>query len=299
MTGASLAFLCEEAAKSIRRNGLMSVAALSTVAIALAVFGGSLFGLYRLHQFVAAQPEQFVIAAFLKVGVAHEKVEEVASRARGVPGVADVAVVTKDAAFAELCEQDRKRGVEIVAALDGANPLPDRLDVRVTHPNRSRAVAAILRDTKRFPEVDSVKDERELLDRLMATSRLIRNIGGGIALLLFLATGVVIQNTLRLTVLARQREIAIMRLVGATPAFIRLPLVLEGVFYGVTGALVAACTVQLVVAQTSRYVGRFETPLAQGMPAPPGPWLVLGLLMLAGLALGVVASILSIRRFLR
>jgi len=277
----------------------MSLAALSTVTIALAVFGGSLFGLYRLHQFVAAQPTQFQIAVFLSVELPRSGVAEIERQVRGIPGVSDVSLVTKEAALAELCEQDRQRGTQVVAALAGANPLPDRLDVHVTAPERSPEVATALKDRRRFPGIECVRDERDVLETLLATSRLVRNVGGTVAILLFLATGVVIQNTLRLTVLARKNEIAVMRLVGAAPSFIRMPLILEGVFYGVAGGIIAAAVVQFAASQSSRYIGKFQTPIAQGLPPAPGVGTVFALLAASGLALGIVTSVLSVRRFLK
>jgi len=90
-----------------------------------------------------------------------------------------------------------------------------------------------------------------------------------------------------------------MRLVGATPAFIRFPLILEGLFYGLVGAGVAGCLVLFVASQSSRYVGRFQTPLAEAIPAAPDPLLVLTALTITGAGLGLITSALAIRRFLR
>src|SRR5439155_26138349 len=80
-------FLIEEAGKNIRRNGLMSLAALTTVTISMAVLGGSLFALYRLHQWVEAQPRQFETAVFLHRQVTREKALDVQKRIESIPGV--------------------------------------------------------------------------------------------------------------------------------------------------------------------------------------------------------------------
>jgi cell division transport system permease protein len=299
MSLSSLFFLIEEAAKSVRRNGIRSFAALSAVTIALSVLGGSLFGIFRLHQFVAAQPERIEIAVFLRTNVSRETAEEVERRIANLPGVAGTSLVPKEEALARLMEQDRRQGTQIAKALGGANPLPDRIDVRTSSPERSREVAAALRNAHRFPEIECVRDEGELLNNLLATSRLVRTVGALIAVLLFFATAVLIQNTLRLTVVAREGEIRTMRLVGASPAFIRLPIVFEGIFYGVAGALLAGVIVLLVVSQASRFVGRFQAPLAAGVPAAPGPYAVLGVLLATGFVLGIVTSAFAIRRYLR
>lgn len=288
-----------EAARDIRRNGLMSVAALTTSAISLTVLGGALFTLYRLHQFADAQPRRFEISVFLRPEVRRSAVNDVRARILALPAVDRVTLFTKEQAYAELQQSDRESSTAIVAALGGANPLPDRLDVRLRDPSATGRVAGLLQDRKRFPEVDRVRTARDALQIFLGVQRLVRNVGGGLAALLFIGTAFVIQNTIRLTVLARRREIRIMQLVGATPGFIRMPLVLEGMFYGVAGALLAGGAVLFVVAQVSSYGRRIVSPLAQSMPPAVGPWTVLAVLAAIGAILGCLGSVLSIRRFLK
>ncbi len=298
MSISSLFFLFEEAGRNIRRNGLMSVAALTTVTIAMAVFGGSLYGIYRLHQFVQAQPGKFEIAVFLRTDAPRDDAVALQQDLRKLPGVASVDLYPREQALSAMMAEDAQRGSGIAAAVE-ENPFPDRLDVRLDDPKQTRTFADRLRDQTAYPKIDAVRDDRETLDKLIATSKLIRNIGGALAVMLFVATAFVIQNTVRLTVYARRREIRIMQLVGATPGFIKLPLVLEAVFYGAIGGLVASGMVLFVVSQVSTYVGRFETPLAQGMPAAIGPRLVLGTLVGVGSAIGGGSGLVAVRRFLR
>lgn len=298
----SLTFLIEEAGKNIRRNGLMSLAALTTVTVAMTILGGALFALYRLHQSVESLPQQFEICVFVQPKLPREKTLEVQQRLRALPGIAHVGLVTKEQAWAEMQQQDRERGENITAALEGENPLPDRLDVRLADARRTAQIVERLRDPTQFPEVHNVRDDRKTLNQVLALSRLVRNIGGAAAVLLLLATAFVIQNTIRLTVFARRRDIRIMQLVGATPGFIRLPLVLEGLFYGVVGAAVAGGIVLFAAGQISAFLAKSETPLLALMqPAsdPLGPSAMVGLLIALGALVGWTGSALSIRRFLK
>ncbi|MGC8666684.1 MAG: permease-like cell division protein FtsX [Chthonomonadales bacterium] len=299
MSLSSISFLMGEAARDIRRNGLMSVAALTTSAISLTVLGGALFTLYRLHQFADAQPRRFEISVFLRPEVPRAAVKEIRRRIQSLPPVERVTLFTKEQAYTELQQADRESSTAIVAALGGANPLPDRLDVRLRDPSATGMIAAVLQDRARFPEVDRVRTARDALQVFLGVQRIVRNVGGGLAALLFIGTAFVIQNTIRLTVIARRREIRIMQLVGATPGFIRMPLVLEGMFYGVFGALVAGGVVLFVVAQVSSYGRRIVSPLAHTMPPAVGPWTVMAVLVAIGALLGSLGSALSIRRFLK
>src|SRR5262249_48214934 len=124
-------------------------------------------------------------------------------------------------------------------------------------------------------------------------------IGFAAASLLFLGTAFVIQNALRLTVIARRREIRVMQLVGATPGFIRFPMVLEGIFYGAVGSLIASGLVLFVANQISTYSERIVSPLASMMPRAAGPSIVILLMVGAGAVIGWSGSLLSVRRFLK
>jgi cell division transport system permease protein len=295
----SLSFLIEEAAKNVKRNGLMSLAALSTVAISMAVLGGALFTLFRLHQFAEAQPRQFEMQVFLKEDSSRDDVMDVKRRIQRLPGVTHVTLFSKEQALAEMQQRDREGGTEISAALDNANPLPDRLDVRLEDPRDTRMISAAVKDAEHFPEVHRVQDAQSTLDMIFSLQIVVRNVGLAAAALLFLATSFVIQNTIRLTVFARRREIRVMQLVGATPGFIRMPLVLEGVFYGITGALIATAVVVFVIIQVSNYAGKFVSPLAQNMPPPVGFGFVVAVQVTLGAIIGLIGSLLSIRRFLK
>ncbi len=295
MSLSSISFVFDEAAKNVRRNGLMSLAALTTVAISMAVLGGALFTLYRLHQFAEAQPRQFEVQVYLRTAVRGRETLKVKRRIQELPGVASITLFPAEKALAELEQRDKETGGGLTDALEGANPLPDRLDLHMTDPKLTARVTAQLSDKKRFPQVDTVRDARDTLEMLFSLQRVVRNVGAIAALLLFLATAFVIQNTIRLTVFARRREIRIMQLVGATPSFIRMPMMLEGIFYGVAGSLLASGVVVFVVYQVSKYAGRYVSPLTQNMPAPVGYDVIVGVLVFLGALIGWMGSVLSIR----
>lgn len=294
----TLAYLIGEAGRNIRRNGMMSVAALSTVAITMAVFGGATFSLYRLKQFADTLPRQFEIAVFLNVDRSRADALDLQRRILAMRGVRSATLFTREQAWADLQHDDAVRQTTLAVDV-GVNPLPDRLDVRVSEPTATVRIAGALRDARLFPEVHRVRDDRETLEQVLAAARLVRNVGGVVAILLFIASAVVIQNTIRLTVFARRREIRIMQLVGATAAFIRLPLMIEGVAYGSLGALLAGAVVLFVTAQIAQYTHRFQTALAASVPPSLSPAAMLAVLVATGAAVGLLGSVLSIRRFLK
>jgi cell division transport system permease protein len=295
----TLIFQIEEAAKNIKRNGLMSLAALSTVMLAMAVLGSALYALYRLHQFAEVQPKQMEMEVFLGVGAERSRAVEIRDKIAAMPEVEYARVFSREEAWRALGPTVAPNGQALGDALAGENPLPDRIDVKLKDPEDTEPIAKMLRNRKQFPDIHTVLDAREDLEKLLSFNRMVTNIGTVAAIVLFLATSLVIQNTIRLTVFARRKEIRIMQLVGATSGFIRMPMILEGVFYGVLGAAAAAGLVLLLANQISAYTGSFVSPLTQNLPPVIAPALFLGVLTAAGLVVGWMGSMLSLRRFLR
>ena len=128
---------------------------------------------------------------------------------------------------------------------------------------------------------------------------MIKLIGGGAAIGLLIATISIVQNTIRLTVFARRREIKIMQLVGATSAFIRFPMLLEGILYGFFGGFLASVIVLLCGRQVSAFIAQVKSPLFTDLPTNIGPAQVLYLLTLMGAVIGFFGSWMSLRRFLK
>jgi cell division transport system permease protein len=291
----SLLFLIQEAWHNIRRNGLMTFAALGTVTVALTVLGATLWTAFRLSEFTRQQPQKFnQIAVFLSPDAEREDAEKLESRIRVVPEVARVHLVTKEEAWLNL---QRDESV-LTDALDG-NPLPDKLEVDVRDATQVSATARLLRNTALFPEADKVIDSGDAVKTLLGISRLVKVIGGGAAIGLFVATLFIVHNTIRLTVFARRREIRIMQLVGATPAFNRLPLLLEGLFHGVVGGALAAGILLACGREVSRFVSGLRSPLIGEIPAYFAPAQIAGLVVLMGAFIGLLGSLLAIRRFLK
>jgi cell division transport system permease protein len=236
---------------------------------------------------------------FLQVGAEREKTETTRDKISALPEVKSARIYTREEAWKALGNTVASNGEGIDEVLSGENPLPDRIDVKLKDPNDTGMIASWLRNSKEFPDIHKVLDAREDLEKLLRFNRMVTNIGGVAALALFLATSLVIQNTIRLTVFARRKEIRIMQLVGATSWFIRMPMVLEGIFYGVLGAAAAAALVLIGANRISAYTGSLISPLTQGLPPSIAPLVFLEILTLAGLIVGWLGSALSLRRFLK
>ncbi len=291
----SVGFLLHEGWLNIRRHLWMSLAALATVAVTLMVLGGTTWTAYRIHEIVAQEPEQFnVIDVFMKPATTREETLAVQTALKGNPMVRAVTLTTKEQAWAKLGSSDPT----LTTALQD-NPLMDRLQVQARSSDKVSQLAHWLKTQKQFPQIMQVNDADYEVGVLMGFAAIVRNIGLAVAFALAAATLLIVYNTIRLTVYSRRRELQIMKLVGATPWFIRCPLIFEGLFHGICGSLIASIALIIAAAQVSRFTQTLHSPLIAHASAAIGPLQVFIFLGLTGALVGLTGSILAIHRFVR
>lgn len=281
-----------DAFAGLRRNGFMTAAATTTIAIALTVAGSGYLLSANLANVSKILETQVEVVGFLRRDLSGEQRRRILAEVQAIPAVQQVAIVTRAQALRRL--QRTFRSMASINSLLSSNPLPDSVEVRVAD---AREVRAVARAVRRVNGVEEVAYGGPVVDRLVALTRAVRFSGVMLAAMLAAAALVIIVNTIRLTIMARRQEIEIMTLVGATRAFIRGPFIVEGALQGVGAALLASA---LLVAG---YAG-LASKVASSLPFVPvlGPASVLpltvALVWLLGIAVGVGGSILGLRRYL-
>ncbi len=281
-----------DAAAGFRRNGSMSVAAVTTVMVALLVVGAAVLIGVNLARIASAVEAQVEVVAFLQEGLGREATARVRAAVAALPGVASVTFVTRDEALRRL--QDHLGDGGAFDDLVSTNPLPDSLEVQVLDPATAPTVA---RSVAREAGVTEVTYGGEVVDRVVALSRGVRVMAGLLTAFLVGVALIVVVNTIRLTVIARRQEIEIMQLVGATRWFIRWPFLIEGLLQGAAAAGAAIFVLTLVYA-----VG--ATRLTASLPFLPvvamhdalGP--LTSIVLIGGTGVGMLGSVIAIRRFL-
>ena len=285
--------LTVEAFASVRDNGLLSVAAVSTVAVSLLVLAIISLLALNLQHFAAVIDAKVQVVAYLNPGPHTQPEAEIVQEVRALPGVTRAVLVTKTQALRQL-QAEMGLPQPLVTDVLHHNPLPDALDIYVAHPSLVAALAARLHG---LPGVQTVNDQQQVVVRIISFTRAIRILGLFLVGALALATLVVVGNTVRVAVYARRDQIAVMKLVGATNGFIRWPFFMEGALLGLGGAILAGGTVWwgygrllLLARQAVPFlpllpVGGFMPRLAEGLLA-------------AGIVLGALGSAVSVRRHL-
>jgi cell division transport system permease protein len=285
-------FFLGEVLRNFTRNTGMQMTAIGTVAITIVLLGLFLF----VRAAVADAGRQFLdqisVSAYLRADATPAQADAISHFLAQDPRVASVQFVPKKQALAEL--RQRTQGT-IDTALLTENPLPDkfRIKARVTED-----VPAIADSVRRLSGVENVVYGQKLVARMLQLGAVLRRVGIAVIVVFFAVAGIIISNTIRLTVFARRREIAIMQLVGATSTYIRLPFICEGLLDGFIGALFAVAL--LAIARATLWPRLLEAlPWAQIAVTPIDPRVLAAELLLVGAAIGVLASWISVGRHLR
>ncbi len=294
MKPSTIAYLGRESWSGIVKNGVMSVAAVSTVAICLVLSALFLIVVQNMNFIAWVLESEIELIAYLDDDFDRSvSGTRVLSRLGAITGVQSVTFVTREEALESLRIQfgDEEHLLEAVAA---DNPLRDSIRVSVSDLDRIDYVASSM---AALDGVAEVRYEREMIQSLLGFTEAMRLAGMGVVVLLGAATFLIVSNTVRLTVFARRQEIEIMKLVGATPGFIRLPFILEGMFVGLAGALVSVAIAWYGYAVLVERLGA-SLPFLPILSVDPVVQRVALYLIPNGAMLGIISATFAVRRFL-
>ena len=279
---------------SLRRNNWMSVASIGTVAVSLFIFGMFLMMVMNMNKLAENMESQVQINVYLLDKVDREQARDIEKDLKEIEGVESVGFVTKDEAMERFKDRlgDQKT---LLDALDETNPLPDSFEVTVTNPDLVKPAAEKM---EKIDGVECAKYGQDVMEHLFEITRLLRIFGFTLMLVLAFATLFIISNTIRLTVFARRKEIAIMKYVGATDWFIRWPFVMEGMVLGLFGSIIAAMVLRTAYTAMAEKV--YDT-LAFFPLIPEQPFLtyITIMVVISGMVVGAIGSAVSIKKFLK
>lgn len=277
-----------EALAGLRRTPLLAV--LSVVAISLSLFVVGLFALtaFNVRRAIEEIESRVEVVAYLRDEATPQQVAELRRELSGLPAVASSKHLTKDEALTNAV-QEMSDFREVFADLE-TNPLPASLEIRLRPGHRDPASVQRVADRlAAYPFVEEVRFGKDWVGKVVSLRRIAAGattvIGGAFAAV----AGIIIATAVRITVYARREEIEVMRLVGATDGFIRRPFLLEGLFAGLVGGLLAV----LLTFGAARVV---DSTLIS-VSFLPAAWALLG--VGGGAIYGLVSSAVAVHRHLR
>ena len=289
-------FFLREAIRAMRRNGAPSFAALATVLVTMLVLGVFIPIVQATNGAANSVRSRVEVDVYLKSTAKPADVARVRSELLGVPHVKTVQLVTKQQAYAQQVKQDPQ-----AYQLLGTNPLPDTFHVIPDNPGNVLVVRNSLTPgggaKPLDPAIQNVSNKKSDTKKILEVTNLVTITAAVLTVLLTLASMLLIANTIRLSLYARRREVEVMKLVGATDWFIRWPFVIEGVFVGALGALLAILVLGVTKVALLDPLANHWTLIAA--PRTIAFSALVAVLLGSAVLVSAVGSGLSLRRFLR
>ena len=306
MAPSNLGYSLKEAGSHFFRNWTTSFGAVVTIFLSLFIIGLFIIGSAMVTSVIGNVEQEVTINVFLSDEASDEDVEAFEEELAGWDNVANVEFKSKDDALEEYTSSMSNNADATLSALDGENPLPRSFVVEMEDPSQVEDMAERIKDDPAFQEIadngsvdESVIYGQEEVSRLFQITSYIRIAAFVLVALLTSIAFIFINNTIRLSITARRREIAIMRLVGASNGFIRGPFITEGVIQALLGSLLAIGILELfhyqLVPMIQNSIGGWmsiELPLDMYL-------MTYAALVIVGVVIGLFGSAIAMRRYLK
>ena len=224
--------LSMETFNDIRRTGIVNLVIITTMAAILTIFGAFFRTAMSISSFAHELGNVLEISVYLKSG---SDANTVKNRIKEFEYVEGVKIIPKDVSWANL-----KREMNLP---DVSNPLPDTLHVKVDKPEN---IESVFNKIKELSSVEDMSYAQELTKRIQTLNHVVNTITVFVVIIMAVLTITIINNTIQLVIQSRKDEIEIMRLMGVSNWYIRFPLIMQGAFYGFTGAVIALIPLNFV-----------------------------------------------------
>ncbi len=296
MNSSSVGYLTKEGFKNIWTNRMMSLASVAVLMSCLVIMGCASMIFVNIESLLGRIEEQNVVMVYIEDGTTDEDITKMESDIKAVGNIKDVEFVSKEKAWKGQLATMEDAQAEFFKNISTDIPLPDAYKVTI---NDLSQFDKTIKGLKSLKHIETIRENKDLAQKLVSIRQGITVISMVIIAVLFAISLFIISNTIRLTVYSRRLEITIMKSVGATNSFVRMPFVVEGMILGIVSGLVSLGLVygvyQLAIHQFSDLISSFGlSAVSFGKYALP----MLGIFIAIGIVSGVGGSLITMRKYL-
>lgn len=296
MTGASLKYLIKEGFRNTWTNRMMSIASICVLMSCLVLIGSASMIFLNIDSLLARIEEENVIMVYIADGTTDEQIAQMDADIKACGNILSTEFVSKETAWAQQLNTMEEAQAKFFTEISTDIPLPDAYKVTVENLDQFDDTVTKL---KALNNIDTIRENKNLAQKLVAIRQGITVIALVIISVLFLISLFIISNTIKLTVYSRRLEISIMKSVGATNSFVRLPFVVEGIILGITSGIISLGLVwgvyELAITQFKDLIDSLGLKALQFIDyALP----MLGAFVAIGIISGVGGSLITMRKYL-
>ncbi|HWJ78883.1 MAG TPA: permease-like cell division protein FtsX [Niallia sp.] len=286
----------KESFKSLLRNGWMTFASISAVTITLVLVGVFMVIMMNLNNVATSIEENVEIRVHIDIAATDKDRTVLEDQIKSLPEVQSVVFSPKGEELDNLITSLGDDG-DAFKLFEQDNPLNDVFVVKTKDPEDTLAV---VHKIEKFNHAAKVKYGQGTVEKLFSAINISRNVGIVLIIGLLFTAMFLISNTIKITIVARRKEIEIMRLVGATNWFIRWPFFLEGMWLGIVGSIIPIAAVSGIYYYAYDYmIAKLAGSYVEILEFNPFVFQVSGLLLAMGAFIGIWGSVMSIRKFLK
>ncbi len=287
-----LKYSLSQAKKNIFRNGLMTIASLFTVTCCLLILG--LFTVLSLNvNYITNQiKDECEVQVYIEDGTDETRVSEIGDEILKIANVKEISLFTKEDSYNYVVDDMFEGDKKLASGLEDA--FRDSYKVTMVDIEKSGDTVAELEAIK---NVASVQNKQDAVNVVISFSEVVKKLSILVMVLLLIVAIVIMANTIRLTVFNRRKEINIMKYIGATDRFIRIPFIIEGIMIGFFGALISFGIMSWGYISLANYVtGALQ--LFDLLPYKEIAPIFGGLFVVTGCFIGMIGSLISMRKYL-
>lgn len=286
-----------DAFKSVFRNFSLSLASISCITITLLVVAVSIILFYNVNNFTVLVEKDVTIVTFLEKDITEDKVKEVEQKIDTISGVESYSFKGKDSIKDEMMESSTDFENIMKDWSSEENPLYNSIQVKVKN---IEEIGVIAKEIEDMDGVAIVKYGEGMIEQLIGVFDIIHKVSIGLVIALIIVTAFLISNTIKITIFSRQREIEIMRLVGASNLNIKIPFIMEGLFLGALGAVIPiAITIYGYTTIYHHFGGQLFSPLIKLLQPVPFMYYISLILLGIGILVGMFGSWRAVKKHLK
>lgn len=297
MTGSSLKYLIKEGFRNTWTNRMMSIASICVLLSCLVLIGSASMLFLNINSVVERVEQENVIMVFIEDKTEDSAVTSMGDKLKAMNNIERVEFVPKEEAWAEQLDTMEKAQAQFFTQISSDIPLPDAYKVTVKDLSQFTQTVS---EIEKLDNIETVRQNTDVAKKLETISHGVTIMAIGIISVLFVISLFIISNTIKITVYSRRLEISIMKSVGATNSFVRLPFVVEGMVLGVVSALVSLGIVWGVYEAAIRYFKDLLSSIGLiALNFTDYAIYMLLVFLLVGIISGVGGSLITMGKYLR
>lgn len=283
----------KEGLKNLGRNGWMTFASVSAVTVSLLLVGLFMMVILNLNSMANQVKDDVEIHAFIDVTANSSDEKHLKEQIKQIDQVQSIQYQTNQEGLNNLALGDETKSY--VKSLDNIGFLPNYYVVKTENPEQ---VPKVAKEIKQFNHVGDLKYGQGKVEKLFSVVDIAKSVGLVLVVGLLFTSIFLITNTIKLTIVARRTEIEIMKLVGATNAFVRWPFFMEGLFLGILGAVLPIAAVAVGYQYVYQHFNDRMMAMFEMIPYQDLVMMLGSILLVLGALIGVLGSMQSVRKFL-